>query len=214
MSDNTEEAQIALIKEWWQRNGKPLMAGGAIALVVVFGFKTWQGNQLQQAQTASVIYQQVLEASLAPSDQVDAQQVAKLLADLKTVNANNAYAQYARLLAAKVAVDNNKLDDAALELNEVLAKPANDTLAELARQRLARVLLAQEQAEQALKVLEAKVLPAFAATREELRGDALVVLQRPAEAKAAYQKAQEALAPEAAAGNLLMKLDNLSEKDA
>ncbi len=214
MSDNTEEEQIALIKEWWQRNGKPLMAGGAIALVVVFGFKTWQGNQLQQAQTASVIYQQVLEASLAPSDQVDAQQVAKLLADLKTVNANNAYAQYARLLAAKVAVDNNKLDDAALELNEVLAKPANDTLAELARQRLARVLLAQEQAEQALKVLEAKVLPAFAATREELRGDALVVLQRPAEAKAAYQKAQEALAPEAAAGNLLMKLDNLSEKDA
>ena len=214
MSDNTEEEQIALIKEWWQRNGKPLMAGGAIALVVVFGFKTWQGNQLQQAQTASVIYQQVLEASLAPSDQVDAQQVAKLLADLKTVNANNAYAQYARLLAAKVAVDNNKLDDAALELNEVLAKPANDTLAELARQRLARVLLAQEQAEQALKVLEAKVLPAFAATREELRGDALVVLQRPAEAKAAYQKAQEALAPEAAAGNLLMKLDNLSEEDA
>ncbi|HKM26932.1 MAG TPA: tetratricopeptide repeat protein [Thiopseudomonas sp.] len=214
MSDYTEEEQIAQIKEWWQRNGKPLLAGAALALVLVFGWKGWQKHQDTQAQTASVLYQQLLDVALVPSEQVDAQQVAKLLAELKKVNQSSAYAQYAGLLAAKVAVDNNQLDDASLELNAILAKPANDTLAELARQRLARVLLAQEKAEQALQLLDVKVAPAFAATREELRGDALVVLARPEEAKAAYEQAKQALSSEAAAGNLLMKLDNLSEKDA
>lgn len=214
MSDYTEEEQIAQIKEWWQRNGKPLLAGAALALVLVFGWKGWQKHQDTQAQTASMLYQQLLDVALVPSEQVDAQQVAKLLAELKKVNESSAYAQYAGLLAAKVAVDNNQLDDASLELNAILAKPANDTLAELARQRLARVLLAQDKAEQALQLLDAKVAPAFAATREELRGDALVVLARPEEAKAAYEQAKQALSSEAAAGNLLMKLDNLSEKDA
>ncbi len=214
MSDNTEEEQIALIKEWWQRNGKPLLVGGVLALVIVFGWQAWQKHQVNQAHTSSVLYQQLLEAALVPSEQVDAQQVAKLLAEVKKVNPDNAYAQYAGLLAVKVAVDTNQLDDAALQLKEILAKPANDTLQELARQRLARVLLAQEQAEQALQLLDAKVQPAFVATREELRGDALVVLERPAEAKAAYLNAQKALLPEAATGSLLMKLDNLSNKDA
>lgn len=214
MSDYTEEEQVEQIKEWWQRNGKPLLAGGALALVIVFGWKGWQKHQTTQAYTASVIYQQLLDVALVPNEQIDAQKVAQLLAELKKVNAGSAYAQYAGLLAVKVAVDKNQLDDAALELNAILAKPANDTLAELARQRLARVLLAQEQAEQALELLDAKVAPAFTATREELRGDALVILERPVEAKAAYEQAKQALSTEAAAGNLLMKLDNLSEKDA
>lgn len=214
MSDNTEEEQIALIKEWWQRNGKPLLAGGALALVIVFGWQAWQKHQVTQVQTASAIYQQLMEAALVPSEQVDAQKVAQLLTQLKAVNNDNAYAQYGRLLAVKVAVDNNQLDDAALALQEILDKPANDTLEELARQRLARVLLAQEQAEKALVILEGKALPAFQATRDELRGDTLVILKRPAEAKAAYLQAKQALAADAAAGSLLMKLDDLSEKDA
>ena len=214
MSNHTEEEQIALIKEWWQRNGKPVMVGAALALVIVFGWKAWQKNQANQAESSSVLYQQLMEAALVPSEQVDAQKVAQLLTQLKAVNEDNAYAQYGRLLAVKVAVDGNQLDEAALALQEILDKPANATLEELARQRLARVLLAQEQAEQALKLLEGNALPAFVATREELRGDTLVMLERLAEARTAYEQAQKALSADAAAGSLLLKLDNLSEKDA
>lgn len=214
MSEYTEEEQIARIKEWWQQNGKPLLVGGALAIVIVFGWQAWQQHQEKQSQTASMLYQQLLEATVLPSEQVDAQQVASLLAELKQINATNAYTQYGQLLAVKVAVDNNQLDDAALELNAILQKPANPTLQELARQRLARVLLAQGKAQQALQLLEAEVQPAFAATREELRGDALLALERPAQARQAYLQAQQALSSEAAVGDLLMKLDNLSEKDA
>ena len=34
----TEEEQIAQIKDWWQRNGKPLLTGGVLALAVVIGW--------------------------------------------------------------------------------------------------------------------------------------------------------------------------------
>ncbi|HAW23266.1 MAG TPA: GTP-binding protein, partial [Pseudomonas sp.] len=52
MTSGTEEEQLAQIKEWWQRNGKPLLMGGALALVLVFGWQFWQKHQLNQSQSA------------------------------------------------------------------------------------------------------------------------------------------------------------------
>ena len=53
MTSRTEEAELAVIREWWQRNGKPLLVGGALALVGVFGWQTWQNHQTNQAHAAS-----------------------------------------------------------------------------------------------------------------------------------------------------------------
>jgi predicted negative regulator of RcsB-dependent stress response len=39
VTSQTEEEQLAAIKDWWQRNGKPLLTGGVLALAGVFG---WQ----------------------------------------------------------------------------------------------------------------------------------------------------------------------------
>ena len=50
MSEYTEEEQIARIKEWWQQNGKPLLVGGALAIVIVFGWQAWQQHQEKQSQ--------------------------------------------------------------------------------------------------------------------------------------------------------------------
>lgn len=47
---STEDEQLAELKDWWQRNGKPLVTGGLLALVIVFGWQAWhkyQGNQSQ-----------------------------------------------------------------------------------------------------------------------------------------------------------------------
>lgn len=96
----------------------------------------------------------------------------------------------------------------------MLDKPADATLNELARQRLARVLAAQNKADDALKLLDAKVEEAFLASREELKGDLLVQLGRSDDAHAAYQKAKDALAEDAAVGGLQMKLDDLAKGDA
>ena len=61
MVSRTDDEELAVIKEWWQRNGKPLLTGVALALVAVFGWQGWQKYQANQAQGASVVYQQLLE---------------------------------------------------------------------------------------------------------------------------------------------------------
>ncbi|HUE93144.1 tetratricopeptide repeat protein [Pseudomonas sp.] len=192
----------------------PLLTGVALALVAVFGWQGWQKYQANQSQGASLVYQQLLEAALDPSGQPDAGKVAELANTLKNDFAGSHYAQYGSLFVAKVAVEAGKLDDAASELQAIVDKPADDSLAELARQRLARVLAAQDKAEAALKLLDGKVEPAFAASREELKGDVLVQLGRNDDAYTAYEKAKAALAEDAAVGGLQMKLDDLAKGDA
>ncbi|MDH4555190.1 tetratricopeptide repeat protein [Pseudomonas sp. BN417] len=210
----TEEEQIAQFRDWWQRNGKPMLTGGALALAVVFGWQAWQKYQSNQSQGASIVYQQLLETALNPSGTPDSAKVAELAGKLKSDFGGSHYAQYGSLFVAKVAVEAGKLDDAAAELKAVLDKPADATLGELARQRLARVLAAQGKAEDALKLLEGDADKAYLASREELKGDLLVQLGRTDDAHAAYQKAKAALPEDAAVGGLQMKLDDLAKGDA
>lgn len=210
----TEDEELAVIRDWWQRNGKPLLTGSALALVVVFGWQAWQKHQVAEAQGASVLYQQLLENSLVADGQADVGKVAELAGKLKADYAGSHYAQYASLLLAKVAVEAGKLDDARAELQAVIDKPADATLGELARQRLARVLAAQDKTEDALKLLAGDAEPAFVAAREELKGDLLVKLERSDEALQAYEKAKAALTAEAAVGGLQIKIDDLAKGDA
>jgi predicted negative regulator of RcsB-dependent stress response len=210
----TDDEELAVIKEWWQRNGKPLLTGSALALVVVFGWQGWQKYQTSQAHGASMLYQQLLETALNPGGQPDPGKVAELASKLKSDFSGSHYAQYGSLFVAKVAVESGKLDDAATELQAIVDKPVDDTLAELARQRLARVLATQDKVEEALKLLEGDADQAYLASREELKGDLLVKLGRSDDAYAAYAKAKAALAEEAAVGGLQMKLDDLAKGDA
>ncbi len=115
---------------------------------------------------------------------------------------------------AKVAVESGKLEDAAAELQPIVDKPADATLGELARQRLARVLAVQGKVEEGLKLLDGDADKAFVASREEIKGDLLVKLGRTDEAHGAYAKAKAALSDEAAVGGLQMKLDDLAKGDA
>ncbi|HBO2737025.1 TPA: YfgM family protein [Pseudomonas aeruginosa] len=214
MTSRTEDEDLAQIKDWWQRNGKPLVTGGILALAVVFGWQAWQKYQTNQAQGASIVYQQLIETALNPAGQPDPAKVAELAGKLKSEFGGTHYAQYGSLFVAKVAVDSGKLDDAVAELKAVMDKPADATLGELARQRLARVLAAQGKVEEGLKLLDGDADKAYVSTREELRGDLLVQLKRTDEARAAYEKAKQSLSEDGAGDALQIKLDDLSKGEA
>lgn len=213
MSHYTEEEQIAQLKDWWSRNGKPLLLGGILAVAIVFGWQTWQKQQANQGERLSATYQQLLDAAFNPEG-TNAQDMLKLLQELESIKPEHAYAQYARMLVARVAVLENRLDDAVVMLRKVVDKPATPVLGELSSQRLARVLAADGKAEEALKLLGGNGLAAYRSARDELRGDILVQLERLDEARQAYQQARENLDDNSAAGSLMMKLDDLSAKDA
>ena len=211
---STDDDGLLAAKDWWNRNGKPLLTGALLAAAIVMGWQAWHKYQSNQSQGASALYQALLETTLTPTGEPDAGKVAELAGKLKSEFAGTAYAQYGSLFVAKVAVDSGKLDDATAELKDVMAKPADATLGEIARQRLARVLAAQDKADEALKLLDGDADKAFQASREELRGDLLVQLGRAEDAHGAYEKAKAALSDDAAIGGLQLKLDDLAKGDA
>ncbi|WP_312936254.1 tetratricopeptide repeat protein [Pseudomonas sp.] len=205
---------LAGAKDWWNRNGKPLLTGALLAAAVVMGWQAWHKYQTNQSQGASSLYQALLETTLTPTGTPDTAKVAELAGKLKSDFGGTPYAQYGSLFVAKVAVESGKLDDAASELKSVMDKPADATLGEISRQRLARVLAAQDKAEEGLKLLEGDADKAFLASREELKGDLLVQLGRADDAHGAYQKAKAAMSDDAATGGLQLKLDDLAKGDA
>jgi predicted negative regulator of RcsB-dependent stress response len=69
---STEDEHLADFKDWWSRNGKPLVTGGLLALVIVFGWQAFQKYQSNQSQGASMLYQQLLETTLTPDGKPDA----------------------------------------------------------------------------------------------------------------------------------------------
>ena len=116
--------------------------------------------------------------------------------DLKTNFVNTIYSRYSALLMARLYVQRNELDNAANELRWILDNPGlgflksiDDELALTTRARLARVVIAQGDAEAALQLLNEVEPGTFAGIFAEIEGDAYVELGRLQEAIDAYQTA-------------------------
>jgi predicted negative regulator of RcsB-dependent stress response len=73
----------------------------------------------------------------------------------------------------------------------VVDRSPSDELRDLARLRLAAVLLDEKSHDEALALLEAKHAAALEGQYAALKGDILVAKNRPADAKAAYRLALE-----------------------
>lgn len=92
---STDDDDLAGVKDWWNRNGKPLLTGALLAGVVVLGWNTWHKYQTNQSQGASQLYQALIETSLTPTGQPDATKVAELAGKLKSEFGGTAYASTA-----------------------------------------------------------------------------------------------------------------------
>jgi predicted negative regulator of RcsB-dependent stress response len=94
----------------------------------------------------------------------------------------------------------------------VLERSGSEEMKDIARLRLAGVLLDEKAHDEALKLLEAKHAAPLAAQYAALRGDALVAKNRVDEARAAYRLALEKADPARAAGfrdSVQIRLDAL-----
>ena len=199
MSYQSEEEQIEALKKWFRDNGRHLLTGALIAAVAAFGIFSWQQRQQHRADTASVDYQNLMQAMRAlDANAADAAKVKEQLATarhlaetLKTDFESSTYAQFAALFKAKLAVDENDLAQAETELKWVLAhKPAEEIKA-LTQLRLARVLYAKGDNEGALAQLDEKSSGSYASAYLQLKGDIAQARGDIEAARAAYVRAQE-----------------------
>ncbi len=210
--DRTEEEQIEHLKDMWRRHGVPVLVGAGLALAAVVGWKVWENHQESQAAEASSAYQTMLETILTAEDDASRTRAAELADQLREDYASTRYAEFAGLMQARLAADAGDFAGAETLLESVVQSTNDEALAEIARQRLARVLAQQDRAEAALELFTDEVSGLLLAGREEVRGDLLVSLGRHDEARQAYQTAIEASEDPRNRPQLQLKLDDLAEE--
>jgi predicted negative regulator of RcsB-dependent stress response len=194
--DLEEQEQLAELKTWWHRHGGKV-TGLALALALAAaGWQGWQWWQRSQSAQASAIYAGLQQAA----GQKDAKRARELAGELIDKYSGTSYAGMGALLAARSQVDQGDSKNARVQLAWAAENAKDAGLRELARLRLATVLLDDKAYDEALKQLAAEPSAAFAPRYADLRGDILAAQGKPKEAAAAYDAA-------------LAKLDAIAKAD-
>jgi predicted negative regulator of RcsB-dependent stress response len=206
--DLEEQEQIDSLKTWWKMYGNLVTGVVVAASLAVIGWQGWNWYQRGQAAQAAAIYS-VLEQAVAARD---AQRVKSAAGELAEKFGSTSYATLGALLAARQSFDAGDLKTAKAQLGWA-AEHAKDELKDLARLRLAAVLLDEQAFDEALKQLEATPAPAFAVRYLELKGDVLVAQGKKADARTAYKAALDKDEGGERPGRELLrqKLDNLGD---
>lgn len=211
--DYDEFEQSEQVRKWLRENGLSIVVGVALALALIFGWRQWQAHRAGHHAEAAEQYA-ALESALAAGEDA---KVDTAVNALEKDFADTPYAALGAAARANVAVGKGKLDDAHKALQWAVDHSSTPALHSLYQLRLARVELAQDQAKEALALLDGIPDDAYRATRQELRGDALLKLGRRGDARSAYTSALAALSADASPGlrdTLQMKLDNLAQAGA
>jgi len=207
----TEEQQVEAIKKWWKENGTTIALGLIIGLSSIFGYRYFVQQQELQMEETSNAYESVL---VILKEQNDSE---KFIAEASTFNLAHSDTIYSNLLSfqlAKLAVDANDLDTAGQHLRDILNSPQHSTIEHIARIRLARLLLSQDDADQALALIADAVDDGYRSLYEMLRGDIWLAKGDRNRARQAYEAAQSEGTDGPANPNLEMLLTDLAAEAA
>lgn len=206
--DLEEQEQIEDIKAWWKQYGNLVILAITAAALTFAGFQGWRYYRNSQTVAASTLYQQLEQAERGG----DLKKVRGIAGQIVDRYGSTPYAVLAALSAARAGFDGGDLAGAKTQLQWVVDNAREDEVRDVARLRLAGVLLDEKNYAEALKWLEVKPVDSMAGLYADLRGDILLAQGKAAEARGAYQLAfdkSEAGSPYRA--TLQLKLDSLGE---
>jgi predicted negative regulator of RcsB-dependent stress response len=183
----SEKEQWERLISWVRVNGPWLVAGVAAAALVLFGLRWWQGRADERAQAASMQSRQIVDAF----ERRDRTRGIALIDALARAQPKSPYLDQANLIAARVFVEAGELDKAAIRLRSVMDTTPDRVLALVARERLARVEIAQNAPDAALATLAAVDPGSFAPRYHEVRADAFEAKKDFSSALKEYRAARE-----------------------
>ena len=170
MSDYSEAEQMERAKGWLKTNGIWIIAGIAIGAGGLGAWHWYEDRRNAQAEAASARYEELVDA-FTRSDKVRGM---TLLDQLNREYGWTPYASLGTLIAARVQVESNELDKAAVSLKSVMDNAKDDELKMVARLRLARVQAGQGKYDDALATLKVENSGEFAPRIADTRGDVLL----------------------------------------
>ena len=209
--DYDEYEQGEQVRKWIKENGIAVAFGVVLALALIFGWRQWQAHKANTEMQAASQFAVVQNATQSGNKQaMDA-----ALGDLQKNYAKSAYAAFASAAVAEYDVGKDDLKQATQNLQWAVAHSRQPALQSLFSLRLARVLLADGKAQDALAALGKIPSGDYAAMAAELRGDAQLKLGNTDAARSAYQDALAKLDKDAPGRSAVqMKLDNLTQPQA
>ena len=201
-----DQEQWERVLQWVREQGPWVLVSIAVVAAGYWGWNSWQGHTEQRNVSAAAAYQQVEEAF----GRNNSEGGLKLADELIKTYPSSAYADQANLIAARVEVQSDHLDKAEVRLMQVISSTKDPELALLTRVRLARVQLAQNKPDEALKTLNAVNPGAFAARFAQVRGDVLLAKGDREGALKEYRSARDAGGDTLDVGLLDLKIGELA----
>ena len=204
--DLQEQEQLDALKAWWNDNRNQVLGAVLVVVVAMGGWRGWQYYQYQQSTGAATLYGQVLE-QVGSNDPKRVNDAAAAVMDKFS---STAYAARAALLAAQVNEQGKDMARAKTQLQWVIDHASEATLKDVARLRLAAVLLDEKNYADALKLLDTRHPESFDGLYADLRGDVLSEQGKADEARSSYTLAYEKFDTQSMYRNLIqMKIDAL-----
>ena len=181
--DLEEQEQISQIKGWWEQYGKLVTTLAVVAALASVGWQGWNWHKGKQAAEASVLYDQLQNAAA----ERNAPKVREIAGSLLEKYSGTAYADLAALLSAKIQAEAGDLKNARVPLAWAAGNASDPALRDLARLRLASVMLDDKAYDEALAQLQAAPDESLTARFADLKGDILVAQGKKEDARAAYK---------------------------
>ncbi|QTL41072.1 YfgM family protein [Xenorhabdus budapestensis] len=200
----TETEQVDAIKRFFVDNGKYIAVGLVLGIGAIVGWRYWQSHQTNQLQDTAVQFEQ-LNKSLASDSKESITAVEKFANET-----NNIYGVMMDMELAKHAADKNDLAQAEKYLLVASGKAKDQNMVDLSNIRLARVQLAEDKTDAALKTLEQVKSKGWRLIAEDIRGDILAKKGNIKGAREAYSNGLSAQGSQALKSMIQIKLDNLS----
>jgi predicted negative regulator of RcsB-dependent stress response len=206
--DLEEQEKLSALQAWWEANGKYVTGIVTVLCVTIIAVQGWRWYSRSQSEKAAVLYNAISQASA--TNVLDKARDAGV--QLLDKYPGSAYASRGALVLAKMAVDANDNGLAKTHLQWVIDHASEDALKQIARLRLAYVLLDEKAYDDALRILDAKHDEQLDGLYADAKGDILAAAAKPAEARPAYQAALLKLDPKGAYRSFVqLKLDSLGE---
>jgi predicted negative regulator of RcsB-dependent stress response len=209
--DYDEYEQGEQVRKWIRENGIAVATGVVLAFLLIFGWRQWQAHRANTEVQAASQFAVVQNAAQAGNKQA----MGAALGDLQKNYAKSPYAAFASAAVAEYDDGKDVLKQAVQNLQWAVAHARQPALQSLFSLRLARVLLADGKAQDALAALGKVPSGDYAAMAAELRGDAQLKLGKADAARADYKDALAKLDKDAPGRSAVqVKLDNLSQPKA
>ncbi|MBT8126174.1 MAG: tetratricopeptide repeat protein [Gammaproteobacteria bacterium] len=187
----SEDQQVEAIKKWWKENGASLVLGLGIGIAALLGWREYLAYQTEHSAEASDLFEAV-QTQIA-NEMLDATHISK--ADLiRNEYEDTPYAALVSLLQASHEYDSGNTESALTHLRWAIENSSETDVKYVASLRLARLLIAEQQYDQAEAILLADHPAGFNVGYEELKGDLYVAKGEIAMARVAYDKAINAAA--------------------